>query len=334
MRALLLIPYCSFLGVVETSLAARYLEKKSRLVFDFFHAPPFLFPRIYPRMTRRLIKTSAPDLKLGWLKLLAGFTRKKASTRLVNKKIADSTRNQRVFFSRYLAANYVPTRVQNRTAVAMLGSPSPCLSLSAAISALTAVYPHRCNTIARNSRAIVLPQCGAMHRWWEVMNRWLICARKPCNARIILWRQRSPSPCLSLSADISAFASFCWYYYRVILTKNRPPRFSYTPVYLIVEAHGITAAIVVYRYVHMYILYWFYIRYDRQLRPQSVFSNSTYTDVYTRTAAAMLGSPSPCLSLSATISALANFCCSNYQIVLTKLDHRLFRIHGVNPRLL
>ena len=42
----------------------------------------------------------------GWLKLLAGFTRKKASTRRVNKKIADSTRNQRVVFSRYLAANY------------------------------------------------------------------------------------------------------------------------------------------------------------------------------------------------------------------------------------
>jgi len=34
------------------------------------------------------------------------FTRKKASTRRVNRKIADSTRNQRVFFSRYLAANY------------------------------------------------------------------------------------------------------------------------------------------------------------------------------------------------------------------------------------
>jgi len=58
-------------------------------------------------MTRRLIKTSAPDLK-NWVnkKLLAGFTRKKASTRRVNRKIADSTRNQQVFFSRYLAANY------------------------------------------------------------------------------------------------------------------------------------------------------------------------------------------------------------------------------------
>jgi len=43
---------------------------------------------------------------LGGLKLVAGFTRKKASTRRVNRKIADFTRNQRVFFSRYLAANY------------------------------------------------------------------------------------------------------------------------------------------------------------------------------------------------------------------------------------
>jgi len=46
-------------------------------------------------------------LKKNWgLKLLAGFTRKKASMRRVNRKIADSTRNQRVFFSKYLAANY------------------------------------------------------------------------------------------------------------------------------------------------------------------------------------------------------------------------------------
>jgi len=38
--------------------------------------------------------------------MLAGFTRKKASTRRVNRNIAEPTRNQRVFFSRYLAANY------------------------------------------------------------------------------------------------------------------------------------------------------------------------------------------------------------------------------------
>jgi len=44
--------------------------------------------------------------KIGLIELLAGFTPKKASTRRVHRKITDSTRNQRVFFSRYLAANY------------------------------------------------------------------------------------------------------------------------------------------------------------------------------------------------------------------------------------
>ena len=46
--------------------------------------------------------------------MLAGFTRKKASTRRVNRKIADSTRNQRVFFSRYLAANYAEKEGKGR----------------------------------------------------------------------------------------------------------------------------------------------------------------------------------------------------------------------------
>ena len=48
-----------------TSLAARYIEKKTRRFFDFFAPPPFLFPRVYPRLTRRLIKRSAPDKKIG-----------------------------------------------------------------------------------------------------------------------------------------------------------------------------------------------------------------------------------------------------------------------------
>jgi len=45
-----------------TSLAARYLEKKTRLFFDFFHAPLVPVSPGLPGMTRRLIKTSAPDL--------------------------------------------------------------------------------------------------------------------------------------------------------------------------------------------------------------------------------------------------------------------------------
>jgi len=46
------------------SLAARYLEKKTHRCLDLFRAPPFLFPRINPRLTRRLMKTSAPDIEL------------------------------------------------------------------------------------------------------------------------------------------------------------------------------------------------------------------------------------------------------------------------------
>jgi len=48
---------------VSPSLAARYLEKKTRRFFDYFRAPPFLFPRVNPRLTRRWIKTGAPDKK-------------------------------------------------------------------------------------------------------------------------------------------------------------------------------------------------------------------------------------------------------------------------------
>jgi len=83
-------------------------KENSPIFFYFFSRPLFLFPWVNPRLTRRWIKTGAPDKNnSGWLQLLAGFTRKKASARRVNRKIANSTRNQRVFFSRYLAANYV-----------------------------------------------------------------------------------------------------------------------------------------------------------------------------------------------------------------------------------
>jgi len=44
--------------------------------------------------------------KLGLIKTVSRVYPKKASTRRVNRKIADSTRTQRVFFSRYFAANY------------------------------------------------------------------------------------------------------------------------------------------------------------------------------------------------------------------------------------
>ena len=37
--------------IQQASVAARYLEKKTRRFFDFFCAPPFLFPRVHPRLT-------------------------------------------------------------------------------------------------------------------------------------------------------------------------------------------------------------------------------------------------------------------------------------------
>jgi len=89
------------------SLAARYLEKTTRLFFFVFLRPPVPVSSGLPEDDPTIDQNKRSGLKkLGWLQLLAGFTRKKASTRRVNRKIADSTRNQRVFFSRYLAANY------------------------------------------------------------------------------------------------------------------------------------------------------------------------------------------------------------------------------------
>jgi len=44
--------------------------------------------------------------KIGLIKTFSRVYPKRSSTRRVNRKIADSTRNQQVVFSRYLAANY------------------------------------------------------------------------------------------------------------------------------------------------------------------------------------------------------------------------------------
>ena len=38
--------------MLGASLAARYLEKKTHRFFYFFAPPPFLFPRVHPRLTR------------------------------------------------------------------------------------------------------------------------------------------------------------------------------------------------------------------------------------------------------------------------------------------
>jgi len=97
--------------VRSASLVARYLEIKTRRFFDFLCAPPFLFPRVHPRLTRRLIKTGAPGKKTGWLKHLAGCTRKKASTRRVNRKIADLREINEFSFQGILQPTTVPPEV-------------------------------------------------------------------------------------------------------------------------------------------------------------------------------------------------------------------------------
>jgi len=100
---------------LSLTFLCRWMRDTSKIKlagFFFFCASPSCFPgftRDWPDdWSKQVLKK-----KSGWLKILAGFTRKKASTRRVNRKIADFTRNPRVFFSMYLGANYgwsVPLR--------------------------------------------------------------------------------------------------------------------------------------------------------------------------------------------------------------------------------
>jgi len=62
-----------------------------------------------------------PGLKIWLIETFSRVYPKIASTRRVNRKIADSTRNEQVFFSRYLAANYGSEIVTDkRTAVTLV----------------------------------------------------------------------------------------------------------------------------------------------------------------------------------------------------------------------
>jgi len=59
----------------------RWLQdtSKSKLTdVSFFRAPPFLFPRIHPRFTRRLMKTSAPEKKNGLIETFSRVYPKKS----------------------------------------------------------------------------------------------------------------------------------------------------------------------------------------------------------------------------------------------------------------
>ena len=87
-------------------------RKENSPMFRSFSRPPVPVSPGSPEVDPTIDKNKRPEFKeLCWLKLIAGFTPKKASTRRVNRKIANFTRNQRVFFSRYLAANYGYYRV-------------------------------------------------------------------------------------------------------------------------------------------------------------------------------------------------------------------------------
>ena len=85
----------------------RLQDASKRKLADFFFSLPLPVSSGWPEVDPTIDQNRRSGLKKsGWLKLLAGLTPKKGNTRRVNRKIADSTRNQRVFFSRYLAANY------------------------------------------------------------------------------------------------------------------------------------------------------------------------------------------------------------------------------------
>ena len=74
-------------------------KRKLADVFIIFTPPPLPVSSGSPEADPMTDQNRRSELKKsGWLKLLAGFTRKKASTRRVNKKIADSTRNKSFLF--------------------------------------------------------------------------------------------------------------------------------------------------------------------------------------------------------------------------------------------
>jgi len=86
-----------------------------------------------------LIKQALRIKTIGSIKTFSRVYPKKASTRRVNRKIAESTRNQRVFFSRYLAAKYsMPSAGGDDRAIDVDRGFSAAFSLSQ----LLFYYPH------------------------------------------------------------------------------------------------------------------------------------------------------------------------------------------------
>ena len=52
-------------------------RKENSPIFVFLCTPPLVFPRVYPRLTRRSIKPSAPDKKIGLIKTFSRVYPKK-----------------------------------------------------------------------------------------------------------------------------------------------------------------------------------------------------------------------------------------------------------------
>jgi len=80
------------LSAVPSSLPARYLEKKTRLFSIFFTPPPVpVFPGL-PEVDPTIDNNKRPGFKkIGLIETFSRVYPKKASTRRVNRKIADST---------------------------------------------------------------------------------------------------------------------------------------------------------------------------------------------------------------------------------------------------
>jgi len=96
-----------FCARTHSVVGCKIPRKENTPIFRFFSRPPVPVSPGLPEDDPTIDKNKRPGLKIGLIETFSRVYPKKACTRRVNRKIADSTRNQRVFFSRYLAANHV-----------------------------------------------------------------------------------------------------------------------------------------------------------------------------------------------------------------------------------
>jgi len=98
---------CGRLILVSAVVGCKIPRKENSPIFVFLRPFPSCFPGFTRGWPDDWSKQALQIKKIGLIKTFSRVYPKKASTRRVNKKIADFTRNRRVLFSRYLAANYV-----------------------------------------------------------------------------------------------------------------------------------------------------------------------------------------------------------------------------------